>query len=235
MQFGSMFHARPIAAAYELLTSQDVWRRHIAALLGTISPPDDHEMQVLDLGCGPGESSFVVASLLGSKASVTGIDLAPAMVQRAQNRLQRHHRDLHNVRFETGDGADLRFADASFDLALGHSFLYLVPDRIGVLREAKRVLRPGGHLLLMEPHRHGSLLRAARLGARHLASSLRRPLTTYRFVASMLLWRVVSGRAGRLGRDELAALLTRAGFRDVTIEPAFGGLGLHARASRPRA
>ena len=72
---------------------------------------------------------------------------------------------------------------ASLDLAVGHSFLYLIPDRGAVLREVRRVLAPGGTLVLMEPNEDASLPHAVREGARRCRVALRRPWDASRFLS----------------------------------------------------
>lgn len=226
-----VFSIAPGALVYELLTSQDGWRREIASLLrhaGGEALARRDGVRLLDLGCGPGESTFALARAFTGEAEVVGIDLYRAMVARARRRHRRRHRDLTGVRFEVADATHLPFAERSFDLAIGHSFLYLVRDRAAVLREARRVLRPGGQLLLMEPHADGSLRAAARRGLRDRQAGwiVRRPLTGARFLASMALWRLVSGASGRLTADQVRVLFTTAGFENIEVHPTLGGLGL---------
>ena len=79
------------------------------------------------------------------------------------------------------DAARLPLAEGSVDACTGHSFLYLVADRSAVLAEARRVLRPGGQLVLMEPSARGAspagVLRVSH-DVRHLVSvSLWRPFS----------------------------------------------------------
>ncbi|RME70011.1 MAG: class I SAM-dependent methyltransferase [Planctomycetota bacterium] len=213
------------AAPYDWLTRQALWREQIARVLAHVrgSP-----RRVLDLGCGPGVSAFVLAERLGPDAQVTGIDLSPKMIERAEAHLARRYPQLASrVRFEVADATRTRFEDAAFDLAVGHSFLYLVPDRPAVLREVRRLLAPGGTLVLMEPNARGSLLTAAQRARAHAGELLRRPSAALRFVASMVLWRTVSGAAGRIEPEQARRLLTEAGFDACEIHPTIAGLGLH--------
>lgn len=229
-----VFHARPVAAFYDLLTGQVLWRRAIESMLAGCgadrgTPPS----RVLDLGCGPGESAFALAERW-PEAEVVGVDLAPAMIRRARQRLRRRPDTTGNLRFEVADAADLLFDSACFDLAIGHSFLYLVSDRPRVLREALRVLRPGGMLCLMEPAASGSLLRAGAQARAEIARAIRRaPVTAARFGASMVLWRWFSGRAGRLASRDVERLFGDAGFTAIATEPTLAGLGMHCLGRRP--
>src|SRR5207253_2148362 len=105
------------------------------------------------------------------------------------------------------------FQKASLDACTGHSFLYLVANRAGVLSEVRRVLRPGGRLVLMEPNDEAATvartLRVSR-DARHLVS--------------ISLWRPFSRLHGRFTIGTLTATLAAAGFVKCRVEATFGGL-----------
>ena len=218
------------ARGYDFLTDHDLWRAQIARVLD-YAPPAPR--RVLDLGCGPGVSSFVLAERLGPVAEVVGIDFSGEMIRRARCHHRTHYRHLGNLRFEEADVLALPFAADTFDLAVGHSFLYLLPDRPKALREIHRVLAPGGRLVLMEPRRQGSILRAARRGLERIENLLRDPLGTPRLAASMVLWRLASGAAGRLDEGEVRILFEEAGFEGVETVPTLAGLGLHCVAAKP--
>ncbi len=217
---------------YDLMTAQRYWHRQVGRALD-LAAPAMGELRVLDLGCGPGVSTFVVAERLGPRAELVGIDLAKQMIRRARNNQRRRFKRLENVRFERADAGRLSFPDNSFDLALGHSFLYLVPDRPAVLREVQRVLRPKGTLVLMEPNALGSLRQAALSSLDQLPAVMRNPWQAGRFATSMVLWRVVSARAGRLEAPQLEDLFRDAGFGEVATHPTLGGLGLHCIGRKP--
>lgn len=214
------------APAYDLLTSHRYWREHIARFLDFL-PPSANRIRVLDLGCGPGVSTFVLASKLGPEASLVGIDLAPRMIARARRHHERRFPELTNVRFEQADATELPFDGDSFDLAVGHSFLYLVSDRAAVLREVHRVLAKRGTLVLMEPNKRASLPRVLGEGMRRWPTALRNPLDTGRFISSMIGWRMASTTAGHMTSAELERAFEQAGFDDVSCQPTLAGLGLH--------
>ena len=214
------------AFAYDWLTAQPIWRQQIAAVLDHV-PADKRPIRVLDLGCGPGVSSFVLAETLGADSEIIGIDNAKLMIQRANRWHAGTYAHLENVRFQAEDATNLPFDDTSFDLAVGHSFLYLVPDRVGVLREVRRVLKDDGALVLMEPNRDGSIFAAAGEGWQNRASGGHSGNAQLRFGTSMALWRVASGAAGRMHPDLVRDLFADGGFAEVECHPTLAGLGLH--------
>ncbi|MGM0574361.1 MAG: class I SAM-dependent methyltransferase [Myxococcota bacterium] len=227
-----VFTLDPGARAYEFLTRQRLWHDQIARVLDH-APDLPDAPRVLDLGCAWGVSSFVLAERLGPAARVVGVDLSRPMIARAR----RHHAErfphLRGVSFLRADATALPFEDGAFDLAAGHSFLYLCPDRPGVLAEVRRVLGPGGRLVLMEPSAGGSLPRAAMTARVALPAVRADPIAAARFAASMVGWRVASLVSGRLAPARLIALLREAGFESATCRPTLGGLGLHASGRVP--
>ena len=199
------------APFYDWMTAQEVWRAHVRSLIERFSQPS---RKVLDLGTGPAVSAIVLAEALPD-ARVTGLDLSAGMLRRARARVAvSPARD--RIKLVRGDALRLPFPDGFADAATGHSFLYLVPDRPLALAEARRVLRPGGRLVLLEP-RAGSALPGPSLWRQ-----------SFRFGLSMLLWRVVSGMEGRFSEQTLGDLLWAAGFSKVQVTQTLGGLGLIA-------
>lgn len=101
--------------------------------------------QVLDLGCGAGHTALAVAA---KAASVTAVDVTPEMLAVAESLAAA--RGLANIRFQRADVADLPFPDASFDLITSRFSAHHYADPAQALREAARVLRSGGRLLLID-------------------------------------------------------------------------------------
>jgi ubiquinone/menaquinone biosynthesis C-methylase UbiE len=203
---------------YGWLTAQDTWRRNFIEL-GRYLPQGDR-LRLIDLGCGPGVSTFELARLRPG-AEVVGFDLAWRMLTEAQSRTHRSGIAPGRITWIRGDAGALPFGTASVDALTGHSFLYLLPDRAAAMREALRVLRPGGKLLLMEPN-------SEKADPREILKISRDP----RFLISMTLWRPVSRFKGRFTASSLEALLRSVGFAKVEISPALGGLGLFACAEK---
>lgn len=99
---------------------------------------------VLDVGCGPGSIAAAIAA--GPVGQVTGVDLSALRIAQAQT----NHTALNNLRFCVADAATLPFADATFDLVVSRMLMQYLPNRHAVIGELKRVLRPGGRLLLQD-------------------------------------------------------------------------------------
>jgi SAM-dependent methyltransferase len=98
--------------------------------------------RVIDIGCGPGALALHLAGL---GAQVTAIDHAPAMVARLGRRAEEQGVSIQAAAM---DGQALTFADDSFDLAISAFGIFLFPDNHAGLREAVRVVRPGGRVAL---------------------------------------------------------------------------------------
>jgi ubiquinone/menaquinone biosynthesis C-methylase UbiE len=103
---------------------------------------------VLDVGCGPGYFTRMLALPAGSSGSATGLDAAPEMVEYATHKA----RSLDNCSFRTGSAEELPFTDGSFDVVVSSLMLHHLPDetRLTAVFEMKRVLRGGGRLLLAD-------------------------------------------------------------------------------------
>jgi SAM-dependent methyltransferase len=100
---------------------------------------------VLDVACGPG----LIASAFARRArSVTGIDLTPAMIERAN--VHCAAQGLSNVRFDTGDVMRLPYADGAFTLVVSRFAFHHFEQPEAVLREMVRVCSPNGRILLID-------------------------------------------------------------------------------------
>jgi ubiquinone/menaquinone biosynthesis C-methylase UbiE len=104
-------------------------------------------MRVLDLGCGPGDSTFVAADLVGPGGSVVGVDHSPDALARARYRAAQ--RGLAQVQFIEGDIHDPA-PGGPYDAIVERLTLWLVPDPAEVLRRQATVLRPGGLIIVNE-------------------------------------------------------------------------------------
>jgi ubiquinone/menaquinone biosynthesis C-methylase UbiE len=129
---------------------------------------------VLDYGCGPG---YLTKYLLESGAvSVTGIDVSDGEIEQARERAEREGLSGAS-RFLVADAHATGFPDDSFDLIVGDSILHHLDLRIA-LQEIRRILRPGGRAVFMEPLAHNPLLRIGRALTPTARTDDEHPLTT---------------------------------------------------------
>ncbi len=149
---------------------------------GLVLPEAIDGLRILDLGSGAGRDVYALAALVGENGSVVGVDMTPEQLAVA-----RQYRDYHarafgyaapNTEFHQGyiERLDeLGLAENSFDLVVSNCVLNLCPDKGAVLREAYRLLKPGGEMyfsdvyadrrvpeaLLADPVLHGECLSGA--------------------------------------------------------------------------
>ncbi len=103
---------------------------------------------VLDIGCGAGVDTIIAGMMVGPTGKAVGIDIVPEMIQQAQSNLSMT--DLHNVSFKKASGENLPFEDADFDVVISNGVINLVPDKVAMLNEVMRVLKPGGRLMVAD-------------------------------------------------------------------------------------
>jgi phosphatidylethanolamine/phosphatidyl-N-methylethanolamine N-methyltransferase len=108
-----------------------------------IAPGD----RLLEVGVGTG----INARLYPRNCHVTGIDLSPEMLEKARARVQRQ--GVRNIRLQEMDAAHLTFADDSFDIVYAPYVISVVPDPVQVVREMRRVCRPGGKIVIVNHFR----------------------------------------------------------------------------------
>lgn len=125
-------------------------RAHAAELRAMIGDlplrPGDH---VLDMPCGDGTYTVLLAERVGPSGCVVGVDLSASYLE-----LARAHADaaacVARLRFQVGDIASLPFDDNTFDLIWCAQSMYSLPDPLGVLHELRRVVRLGGTVAVFE-------------------------------------------------------------------------------------
>jgi len=150
---GFHFHTgRPLA---RILGYQDAWlegipEASIESFAGTGNPFSLGEIgvgeRVVDVGCGAGIDSLIAARMSGETGQVVGVDMTPAMLEKAKGSAAAAK--LLNVEFRAGYGESVPVPDAWADVVISNGALNLMPDKVAVLREMARVLKPNGRLQL---------------------------------------------------------------------------------------
>jgi len=172
---------------------------------------------VLDLGSGGGIDVLLSANRVGPTGKAYGLDMTDEMLELAHK--NQREAGVENVEFLKGEIEDIPLPDASVDVIISNCVINLSADKDQVLREAFRVLRPGGRFAVSDIVSKGPLGKAAR--------------------ASMKLWSECV--AGALEESEYRAKLEDAGFEGVDLEvtreftiPGVGGfVSAFVRAGKP--
>lgn len=152
---------------------------------------------VLDLGSGGGIDCFLAARKVGPTGHVIGVDMTPAMIERA--RANRVKVGADNVEFRLGEIEHLPVETATVDVILSNCVINLSTEKPQVLREAFRVLKPGGRLAVSDIVTDGPLPSAVK--------------------QSMSAW--AGCVAGALEAEVFVTELQAAGFVDVELEPLY--------------
>jgi len=108
--------------------------------LGALRPGD----RVVDVGCGAGIDTLIAAKMVGPEGAVVGVDMTPAMLDKARRGAAEG--GFANVEFRQGFGEELPVEDGWADVVISNGVLNLMPDKPRALGEMARVLAPGGRL-----------------------------------------------------------------------------------------
>jgi arsenite methyltransferase len=150
---------------------------------------------VLDLGSGGGIDVLLSARRVGPTGKAYGLDMTDEMLALARE--NQRQSGVENVEFLKGEIESIPLSDNSIDVVISNCVINLSADKDKVLREAFRVLKPGGRFAVSDVVVRGVVPEAVR--------------------KSMLLW--VGCIAGALEEQEYQSKLMQAGFADVSIEP----------------
>jgi len=180
-----------------------------APLVVALADPRPGE-RVLDVACGTGVVTRLVAKQVGHTGNVVGLDLNPGMLAVAASRAVTEPPTSAPMTWQEASATQMPFPDGAFDIAYCQLGLQFFPDRPAALREMYRVLVPGGRLGLMVwrgiEHSPGFDILATAL-ARHVSSEaagiMRAPFAL-------------------ADAEALRGLIAGAGFRNITIRPVPG-------------
>jgi demethylmenaquinone methyltransferase/2-methoxy-6-polyprenyl-1,4-benzoquinol methylase len=200
------------------------WRRR-AALTCLAQKPQ----RILDLGCGTGDLTIILARLAGKHIEITGLDYSPPMLARAKQKAVGAGVE-EKVEFIHGEATRLPFTDAYFDV-VGISFAfrnltYKNPLCLPHLAEVRRVLRPDGRYVIVESSQPGNrFIRAffhlyLRTFVKPVGILLSGNRGAYRYLAESM--------ACYYSPREVRDMLLASGFRDVNYCPLlFGAAGIY--------
>lgn len=148
---------------------------------------------VLDIGSGGGIDAFLAAKRVGPTGSVIGVDMTPAMLERARAAAEKG--GFTNVDFRQGYAEKMPVDDRSVDVIISNCVINLTEDKAKVFGEAYRVLREDGRLEVNDMVFGGAILPAVRMSASGWAGCI----------------------SGALPEQEYVDLVKQAGFKDVAV------------------
>jgi ubiquinone/menaquinone biosynthesis C-methylase UbiE len=148
---------------------------------------------VLDLGSGAGFDCFLAANIVGKTGKVIGVDMTPEMIERARGNARKG--GYENVEFRLGEIESLPAADNSIDAIISNCVINLSPEKDRVFRDAFRVLKPGGRLMVSDI-----------VLLNELPDSIKKSVAAY-----------ISCVAGASKKEDYLKDIKAAGFKNVTV------------------
>jgi SAM-dependent methyltransferase len=184
---------------YEAGQAGEIPETALLASLGCGNPTALAELNpgevVLDLGSGGGIDVLLSAKRVGPSGKAYGLDMTDEMLALAEENKRKS--GIQNVEFLKGEIEHIPLADNSVDVIISNCVINLSADKDRVLREAFRVLKPGGRFAVSDVVTRGEMLPEIR--------------------QSVLLW--VGCVAGAMEENEYRAKLASAGFEQIDLEP----------------
>jgi len=148
---------------------------------------------VLDLGSGAGFDAFLAAGRVGKTGRVIGVDMTPEMLEKARANAKKGN--YTNVEFKLGEIEKLPVDNNSIDVIISNCVINLSPDKGEVFKDAYRVLKSGGRLMVSDL-----------VLAKDLPKEIKDSIEAY-----------VGCLAGAIKKGEYLKLITMAGFKDVKV------------------
>src|SRR6202789_1200432 len=184
---------------YDLAQAEQLPEEAMLASLGCGNPTALAQLKpgefVLDLGSGGGIDVLLSAKRVGPAGKAYGLDMTDEMLALANE--NKRKAGVENVEFLKGEIEHIPLPDDSVDVIISNCVINLSSDKDAVLREAFRVLKPGGRFAVSDVVTRGEMLPEIR--------------------QSVLLW--VGCIAGPLGENEYLRKLQDAGFAEAEVEP----------------
>jgi arsenite methyltransferase len=115
---------------------------------------------VLDIGCGAGFDTLIAAQQVGPRGRVIAVDMTPQMLRKAEAGAR--EMGLTNIDFRKGLAERLPVDDATVDVVISNGVINLCPDKMRVMKEVRRVLKPGGRFQIADIVVHKELPQSAK-------------------------------------------------------------------------
>lgn len=220
-----------ISEKYDFMNSVISFRRHKVWRRDTMRRMDVQPGQTaLDVCCGTGDWAIALAEAVGPQGRVYGLDFSRNMLKIAAEKVQALK--LPQVELVHGNAMELPFADDTFDHVTIGFGLRNVPDYMQVLREMRRVARPGGKVVCLETSQPTIPVYRQFYYAyfRYIMPALGKMLArSYREYS----W-LQESASDFPGRDELTAMFHAAGLVDVQVRSYTGGVAAMHMGHKPR-
>jgi ubiquinone/menaquinone biosynthesis C-methylase UbiE len=153
--------------------------------------------KVLDVGCGIGGATFPLSDVTGPSGLTAGLDISAALIEVATQRAN----GRPGLEFRVGDAGSIPYPGRFFDAARTERVFLYLPDRLGVIHEMKRVVKPGGRVCLIDTDIDCTAIYSTK------------PALTRRMTSI-----VAASMPNPNSARELPALARQAGLRNITTE-----------------